>query len=465
MAFQREGAAWLAARRRALLCDEMGLGKTPQAVLAADIVGAVDILVLCPAAVTVNWIREFARWGVVERPARLVAGPADADGPGIRVASYDRARDPGTLNALRSRRWDLLICDEADLLKSDNAQRTMSVLGPFLTEEHGLIACADRAWGLTGTPMPNRADDLWTLLRCFAPEALRENGILMSRDSFIHDFCLTQLVRLRRGAPMTRRVVGLKEDRIPELRRRVQANILRRRMDAVLPDLPPMTEEPWPLEPGAHAAEMAAACAQDPELAALAPRLAAATLLWDESTLAHEVGLMLQTVSDDSLSRLRRITGTIKARVVAAELAREMDGTEEKIVVMAWHTEALDTLHAALAPYGVARLDGATAPRGRQEAIDAFQNDAGTRVFLGQILAAGAGITLTAAAEIVLAELSWSPRDNAQAIRRIRRIGQTRPTRARYPALIGTIDDAVVRTLRRKSADIAAVLNPETAGA
>jgi SNF2 family DNA or RNA helicase len=167
---------------------------------------------------------------------------------------------------------------------------------------------------------------------------------------------------------------------------------------------------------------------------------------------------MLQEISEDSLSRLRRITGAVKARALGEVLSRELAESTEKLVVMAWHTEVLDTLHDALARHGVARLDGGTRPDERQEAIDAFQTDPDTRVFLGQIIAAGAGITLTAAAEIVFAELSWSPRDNAQAARRIRRIGQNRPTRARYPSLAGTIDEAVVRTLRRKSADIAAII-------
>lgn len=456
--YQIEGAAWLAARARALLADEMGLGKTAQAILAADRVEARDILVLAPAAVTTNWIREFTRWSALARPAALVRGPAGADGEGVRVASYDRARDPATLNALRARRWDLLICDEADLLKSSDAARTQAVLGPMLTEDGGLIACATRAWGLTGTPMPNRADDLWTLLRCFAPEALRVGDAIMSRSSFVADFCAQKPVRFGRG-PTVWRVIGLKQDRVPELRARVSAHMLRRKMDDVLPHLPPLTEEMWPMHPGAHASELAAAMAAEPELAALAPRLLAATLLFDDSGVADSTGQMLQTISEDSLSRLRRITGAVKARVVAAELAAELAVSNEKVVVMAWHTEVLDTLQEALAPFGAVRLSGETPADSRQDAIDAFQNDPGTRVFLGQILAAGAGITLTAAADIVFAEMSWSPRDNAQAQRRIRRIGQERPTRARYPLLVGTIDDAVVRTLRRKSADIAAIVN------
>jgi SNF2 family DNA or RNA helicase len=445
MPFQVEGAGWLAARRRALLADEMGLGKTCQAIIAADHVAARDVLVLAPAAVCVGWVREFAAWGRMHRPARIVRQPGDADGEGVRVVSYDKARDPPVLNALRSRRWDLLVCDEADYLKNPHAARTKAVLGPRCDETAGLVSCATYAWGLTGTPMPNSADELWAPLRAFGPRALGDPP--MSYRTFRKRFCTEVPIGEGRS-----KIVGLRNK--DELRSRMAPHVLRRRMDDVLPALPPMTHEEISLAPGAGAAELAAMLADDPELSALSTRLFALSLVLDDSALATETGQLLQTLSADSVSRLRQRTGAVKARVLGPVLAAEMSGSEDKVVVMVWHTEALDSLQDALAPFGAVRLDGQTKPAERQEAIDAFQSDPGTRVFLGQILAAGAGITLTAGAEIVFAELSWSPRDNAQAARRIRRIGQDRPTRARYPHLAGTIDEAVIRTLRRKTQDI-----------
>ncbi len=376
-------------------------------------------------------------------------GPADADGEGVRVISYDRARDPAILNALRSRRWDLLVCDEADLLKNRSAARTRAVLGERSDEVGGLVSCAHRAWGLTGTPMPNSVDELWAPLRIFAPDALGDPP--MSYWTFRKRYCVEVPIGQGRS-----KVVGKRH--VDDLRSRLAPHVLRRRMDDVLPDLPPMAHEDWRLHPGAGAAELAAVIGADPELSAAADALLGATLVLTESELATLVGQVLQTMSTDSVSRLRRHTAAIKARVLAPALVAELAGTEEKLVVMAWHTEALDTLQDALAPFGCVRLSGDTRPADRQEAIDAFQTDPGTRVFLGQILAAGAGITLTAAAEMVFAELSWSPRDNAQAARRIRRIGQGRPTRARYPSLAGTIDEAVIRTLRRKTQDIREVI-------
>mgnify|MGYP000703371081 CR=1 FL=1 len=449
MPFQQEGAEWLAGRNRALLCDEMGLGKTCQAILAADRQSLRDVLVVAPASVITGWTREFEAWSSVGRPSKLVRSPPDVEGSGVRVVSYAKVIDPAVLNALRSRRWDLLIVDEADAIKNPQAARTRAVLGPRLDEMAGLVGCARYAWGLTGTPMPNTADELWALLRAFGPEALGEPR--MSYWSWRKRYCVEVPIGQNRT-----KIVGLRNG--DELRTRMAPHVLRRRMDDVLPTLPPMRSEDWLLDAGAAAEELAMLTAGDPDLDTLSRRLMGAMLVLDESALATLTGQLLQTISPDSVSRLRRYTGLVKARVLAPLLAAEMAGSEEKLVVMAWHTEALDTLQEGLAPFVAVRISGDTPTAERQEAIDAFQSDPATRVFIGQILAAGAGITLTAGAEIVFAELSWSPRDNAQAARRIRRIGQNRPTRARYPSLSGTIDEAVIRTLRRKTADITEVI-------
>jgi SNF2 family DNA or RNA helicase len=445
--FQTEGAAWLAARERGLLADEMGLGKTGQAILAAERVGARDVLVLAPAAVTAGWVREWARWSPSALPGRIVTAPRDMDGPGLRVASYDRARQPAVLGAMLAKRWDVLICDEADLLKNPGAARTRAVLGPRCDELNGLVGAAARAWGLTGTPMPNSADELWALLRAFAPAALGDPPL--AYWTFRRRYCVEIPVP---GRPNASKIVGVRNPE--ELRARVAPHMLRRKLDDVLPTLPPMRGEMWPLQPGDHLHEILAWLRSDPEMRAAAGAMQAALLNFDEKRAVDFIADVLDRISGDQLARLRRLTGTVKARILAEQMANELAENDEKVVVMAWHTDVLDTLQHALARFGAVRLDGATAPAERQAAIDAFQTDPGTRVFLGQILAAGAGITLTAAAEIVFAEMSWSPRDNAQAARRIRRIGQNRPTRARFPLVVGTVDEAVVRVLRRKNADI-----------
>jgi SWI/SNF-related matrix-associated actin-dependent regulator of chromatin subfamily A-like protein 1 len=438
--YQEIGAAWLASRERALLADEMGLGKTPQAVRGADLAGAWDVLVLAPAAVCENWRREFLRWQTVLRQARVVR-KVEQVGPGVNILSYDMARSRPMLNLLLAKRWCLLVCDEAHYLKNPSAERTRAVLGPRLDGVGGLLSSAARAWGLTGTPMPNWPDELWPLLKAFGPEALaKSDGSPVAFHPWKTAYCVT--VPIGQGRSKT---VGVRNTE--DLKARVAKVMLRRKKAEVLADLPPLTEGEIALDPGAHAKDLREL--DDGETGDILRRVRAAALLSDDVEKA--VQQVLQDASQESVSRLRRITAAVKARALAPLLADEMGQTERKLVVMGWHGETLDVMQDALADFGAVRLCGKTSPAQRQAAIDAFQNDAGTRVFVGQIQAAGTGITLTAAADLVFAEMSWTPAENAQAAMRIHRVGQHRPVLVRYATLAGTIDEAVVKVLRRKT--------------
>ena len=440
--YQDKGADWLAGRRRGLLADEMGLGKTAQAIVAADRAGCRTALVLAPAAVGENWRREFLRWQATPRTAKVVRKIDDlVQPPDVAVLSYDMARSRPILNALLSRRWDVLVCDEAHYLKNPGAARTRAVLGPRLDEVGGLVSAADRVWGLTGTPMPNWPNELWPLLRAFAPEAIGKTAYW----SFQKSFCVS--VPLPNGQS---KIVGVRD--AERLKALVAPVMLRRKKADVLTDLPPLREGEIPLSGGTDLA----LAGGDGETARLIREIQAQALLSDD--VDKGVGLVLQNASQESVSRLRRITAGVKAQALAPLLAEEMEQRSDKLVVMAWHGETLDTMQDALAPFGAVRLCGKTAPAQRQAAIDAFQNDPACRVFVGQIQAAGTGITLTAASDLVFAEMSWTPSDNAQAAMRVHRIGQSRPVMIRYATLAGTIDEAVVRVLRRKTQAIRSVL-------
>lgn len=441
-AYQYTGAKWLSSRRRGILADEMGLGKTPQAIRACDMACLNRIVVLCPAAVVVNWQREFLRWQQSERRVLLPRKPEHLAQPhDVAVLSYDMARGQAMLNALAARPWDVLICDEAHYLKNRDAARTKAAAR--------IAGAAARAWALTGTPMPNSADELWSLFRSFGPEALGDPPL--AYWPFRKRYCVE--VPLGRGPHGRSMIVGLKND--GELRERMAPVLLRRKKADVLRDLPPLREGEIPLSAG-DGAELRNAIAADPEIRVLVQRVAATALLSND--VDNDVRQVLEDASADSMSRLRRLTAAIKARVLGPLLAEEIADSGEKIVVMGWHRETLDTLHGLLDRFGVARLDGGCLPAQRQAAIDAFQIDPKIRVFLGQIQAAGTGITLTAASNLVFAEMSWVPSDNAQAAMRVHRVGQTRPVLIRYATLADTIDEAVIRTLRRKTQHIRTVL-------
>ena len=131
--YQQTGAQYLAANVRAILGDEMGIGKTGQAAVAAEMVGAQRVLVICPASLRVNWAREFKDFCDTQ-PAQL------------EIVSYNKAVDRA--EELSSQVWDLVICDEAHYCKNKDSKRTIAALGLIGSK-------ALRLWLLTGTPMPN----------------------------------------------------------------------------------------------------------------------------------------------------------------------------------------------------------------------------------------------------------------------------------------------------------------------
>ncbi len=450
--YQHTGVAFLAGRTRALLADEMGLGKSPTAVAAADAAGCDRVLVLAPASIVTNWCREFNHWQKQGR--RILPVRCASDVPSTAavaaIVSYDTAKQPAMLNALLARRWDVLIADEAHFLKNRMSARARTVLGPNGDGVGGLLSCCARAWGLTGTPMPNSADELWPLLCAFGPEALESDGKPMAYWSWRRRYC----VEIPLGGSNRTKIVGVRHK--DELRARVGRVMLRRRKADVLPDLPPIREAELALSAEHYAAgvcaEAGVAGADMDMLRAVSAKALAAE---DPDKAAAQA---LEALSEDSVSRLRRLTAVLKARAVATVLAEELAQTTAKVVVFAWHREAIAHLALALGGFGAVVVDGAATRTARQAAVDAFQGDPATRVFIGQIQAAGTGLTLTAAADLVFVELSWVPAENAQAAMRVHRIGQHQPVLVRYATLADTIDEAVVRTLRRKSRDIATII-------
>ena len=390
--YQVDGAAWLAARRRAYLADEMGLGKTPQAIVAADMAGAEHVCVVCPASVKANWEREIERWSLGMWSETT-------------VLSYDAAVRRGLPRGI-----DTLILDEAHYLKSITAKRTKAIL---MSDE---AAAAARVWALSGTPAPNHVGELYTFLRFFG----------VSGQTTYRKF-LEAHVRFME-TPYGLKVFGNRQDAMPDLKAKVDGVMLRRLKRDVLKDLPPVR---W----------------GDVLLAAGAENAAR-----NDSSVANFINVSDTLPSEDEhIAALRRMVGEAKAPALAAYLADELTEGKEKIVVFAWHLPVMDILEAALRKFGVARIDGGTLTSKRQGIVDRFQTDPDCRVFIGQIIAAGTGITLTAASSLVFAEMSWTPGDNAQAAMRVHRIGQDQPVLIRTTTLRGSIDEAVNAVLARKT--------------
>jgi SWI/SNF-related matrix-associated actin-dependent regulator of chromatin subfamily A-like protein 1 len=441
--YQTDGVIFLAARKGALLLDEQGLGKTIQAIRAADAVGALRIVVACPASVKENWRREFAKFSRTARRIDVVYGREHDFDPlaDTIVVNYDLLTSSRVLAKLRRIAPDLVILDEAHMLKNAKAKRTIAALGPACSGRAALIENA-RVFALTATPIPNHPGELWPLLRAVAPQAilLRDGRTIMSEGLFVSTYC--QMRETRYGP----KIVGGKN--LDDLRQRIAAVAIRRRKTDVLPQLPAFRAELTLLSSVDAAAKLRQAVAHDPVASMLAQTLSSAS---DNETIARAL-----VKSAPAMSTLRRMTGLLKAPLVADLATCDLDGGMDKLVLMAVHTDVIRTLRDTLDARGFRPvvIDGSTSAVARQRAIDSFQNDPATRVFIGQITAAGTGITLTAASNLIFAETSWVPADNAQAAMRVHRIGQKNSVLVRLATLPGTVDEAVANTLRRKMKSI-----------
>lgn len=416
--YQADGAQWLAKVGRGLLADEPGLGKTAQAIFAAKLLNAPYVLVICPASVVENWKREIQMWWPELR--------------GWNVISYDRAmRDHGKVDWAGSG-GGVLILDEAHYLKTRDTKRTQAVFGKKCDGVGGLVEKAKHVFLLTGTPMPNAPNELWPMLRAVMPDAIKglKTGKPVAYWPFAMRYC-----KMERNYLGHDTIVGGKN--LPELRERMKPFVLRRKKADVLKDLPPIRFDVLPLTgkidmKGLEAEyEMIAKALEDggiEALKAIAPHVAT----------------------------LRRLTGAAKVAPVVEWVRDQLDGGMEKIVLFAQHKEVITNLALPLLKTSyVAVVDGSTTDR--QAQVDRFQNDPKCRIFIGQIQAAGTGITLTAASDLVFVESDWVPANNEQAAFRIHRIGQKNACTVRFATIAGSIDEQIQRACARKLEDIRAL--------
>lgn len=413
--YQRAGVAWLAQQKTALLADEMGLGKTAQAIMAAAEIGAHRIGVVCPASLRLNWRREFDRWW-----------PDWLERPLLYVESYDKV----ARHCWREPNFDLLIVDEAHYAKTPTAARTKALYGES-ADGSGLVSKAKRTWLLTGTPAPNNPAELWTHLRALRPEIVTgANGKPAAYWSFVERYCHTfdNDFGLQIG----------KGRRLDELKKIIAPFILRRTKAEVLKDLPEVRFDVLPLD-GIVAGNMLEA----DHLVAM---------------FEHDERLALKVLREEGVDGLRKIAShvaTLRRLTAVAKVPALIEWIEgflesgEKLVVFAHHRDVIGALTHHFMGRAV-EITGSTSQEFRARSVDVFQYDSRVPLFIGQLQAAGTGLTLTAASTVLLAEQSWVPAENVQAAARVHRIGQKNACQVWSAVLAGSIDEQVGAALTRK---------------
>src|SRR3990167_5316635 len=381
--YQREAVNWISGKQLALLAHEMGLGKSAIVITAAMLGGSKSILVFCPASARFTWLREFQKFahdGAFSGFKILLSGKDEPLHGGVTICSYDLAD-------MEKYDFDLLVLDEVHYLKSKDAKRTRTILG-----KDGWIHRADRTWALSGTPTPNHAAELWPLLVCFGVTKL-------SFQAFVREYC--RFIETTWGM----RIVGTRMEKVPELKKLLSKIMIRRTKKDVLPDLPPMLFGEVTVLPGAIDVNAEILRKADKEQ----------EMLKEILEQGGDIGMALEGLAR-SVSTLRRITGLRKVKPVSVMIKEELEmGLYDKIIVFGIHKDVVQGLWKELYEFNPALIYGDTTAVNRQKEIDRFQNDPQCKVFIGNIQAAGTAITLTAASNVIFAEMDWVPGNNAQA--------------------------------------------------
>jgi len=479
--YQKAGIAFMmAAEGGALLADEMGLGKTPQLLGLINAQHIRRALIVVPASLRLNWLREASRW--LAKPTRIhllaepkiiqnlgptphyvTAGPVlppdVCSGDVIVIANYDRVRDANVLAQLLSCRWDLLAADEAHYLKNPKSQRTVAVLGKevkgVLTEK-GLRHASDKIVVMTGTPLPNKPVEMWPILHAVAPKTFP------AFFPYVRRYCDAKQVFI---SPR----VGSKWDfngasNLGELQELLRSTCMVRRLKAdVLHDLPPKIRQIITL-PTEGFEDLIAEQEEDEDTENFVQTLAGALdtlgkVVTMEEAYANAAALLGKAgkLNFKTVARQREKLALRKLPDVL-EICDNRLEEEKKIIIFAHHHSVVEKVLAHYnkkgKPAQAVAVYGPVDARRRDEAVTAFQNDDAIRVFVGSIAAAGVGLTLTAASTVIFAEVDWVPANMVQAEDRAHRIGQVDVVNVLHVVVERSLDARMVQLLVAK-ADIA----------
>lgn len=433
---QVAGVSWLANNPRCGLFDAPGLGKTAMAIKALDARAVKRALVVVPTVVAHNWQREIRIWSP-GRSTQIIASRGARFDPSasVIIMTHGMLLEEDIVRQIRG--FDAVILDEAHLFRNPTAKRTRI----FYLGAEAVCRRTAVCWLLTGTPMPNNPTELWCMLAGLAPERLRGvGGKLMSYSRFRDEFCSYVPSGFGNGIKIT----GVRN--AADLRARLKGFALARKLEEAI-DLPPLRWGTVTLD-GALSGSYVAHTS-----------IASGWHLGKDQHYESAQEIFEGVQRDVGFSEWRHKCGLAKLAPAAELVRNELESGMHKIVLVAYHLDVIGGLADELANFGVVTITGNTSPKGRQDAVDNFQNDPKIRVAVVQITAGGLGVTLTAASDVAFVEWSPVPADNAQAAKRLHRIGQSKSVLVRFFSLAGSVDEVLVDILARKTQMIEEVMS------
>jgi SWI/SNF-related matrix-associated actin-dependent regulator 1 of chromatin subfamily A len=431
MKHQEEAIIKLLQHDKFLLLDTPGLGKTASSIIAALESNVKKILVICPASLKLNWKKEISiyddsenvsiiqrewtpnKWTIINYDIldkfNTIEKPKKGKKPKFKFQEYD---EEVINNHIINEKFDLIIIDESHYLKASSSNRTKHV--------KKIIKSIKKRWFLTGTPITNKPVDLFSLL------SMVEHPLSTNYNSFLYSYCNAKTMIIK-----GRKIIKADgASNLEELNRRIKPVSIRRRKEDVL-DLPDKIISPVYIE------------LDDDEKIDYDSSVERYIQMREEQ--GKNVSYAKKLVE---LSVLRRWVAENKLKHTKELINNSLEG-DKKVIVFTDYTSVVNTLKEEYKDICVV-INGETSQKDRQKAVEDFQNNPNVRLFIGNTVAAGVGLTLTAAEVVIVNDLNWTPANVDQSLDRAYRIGQTKDVICYFPLFDDTIDTIVYEVLDKK---------------
>ena len=429
---QEEGIEFLLKNKKCILADDMGLGKTYQSIVSAIECEAERILIVCPASLKINWMREVQNFcndvsiisGKHWNPSRFT------------IINYDILKNFHTIEEKNKKyeEWelrreivdfnpDLIILDEAHFVKNHK-----SIRGKILKDLSKRFT-PERIWLLTGTPIANRPMDYYNLL------SIIDSPVSRNWVQYARTYC--EGVRFKKGGRYVWVTKGASN--LEELNSKTKRTILRRKKEDVL-DLPDKLITPIYLE---------------------LQNVDGYKNVWEEYLQQRKIdgkkGNPARDLVEMTLLRTFIAMETVPYTIEKVEEALELN---KKTIIFCNFNEEMDAFLRHFGEKSVC-VRGGMSDKQKQFAVDRFQEDDNCKVFVGQIKAAGVGLTLTEAEIVIMNSLDWVPGNHEQAEDRAYRIGQNKTVNIYYMLIDDTIDTLVWDILNEKKKVIGTIMGED----
>jgi SWI/SNF-related matrix-associated actin-dependent regulator 1 of chromatin subfamily A len=422
--YQSIGVSFLETKKgNALIADEMGLGKTVQVLAWLQLHPELTrILIIVPASVKLNWRKEARLW--MEKPkTQILEGkkPYPIEGRTV-IINYDIL--PAWKDIILAWNPQVIVADEVHYIKNNKALRTKAVKKIAKNTKHFIA--------LSGTPIINKPIEFYNTLQ------------LVDRTLFPNWWEYTEKYCNRKNTGFGWDNSGaMNTEELHEIL--VNTVMLRRLKKDVLKELPDKTRDYIPMEIPKKLRKEYNKAEQD-------------FIEWVTLTKGTKEARKVQNAEAlAKIEALKQLSASAKLPN-AIEWIHDFLETGEKLIVFATHKFVIDALMDEFTEIAV-KIDGRTNTKDRQNIVEKFQSDHSIRLFVGNIKAAGIGITLTEASNVAFLELPWTSGELVQAEDRCHRIGQENAVTVYYLLAENTIDEKIAKLLDDKRKILDSVLD------